>query len=462
MLGEYSPDPFQPMPRNFQSLSSYPISPSRLASSEGGLPAQSRTSLVSRALKSVDTLAFVPEERTASTFTLETYHAASDFVTPGKRRAAPPPPMPTDLPLPPTPTFARSETLFDWPHKPSTELLMGERDWVEVIGEGAVSGWGRDGRGVGILALSTVLVCFVSTSCRLCMAETDIQALYSPLLIGGVSDTTVSLYLVSLVLPPPLLALTSYLLRYRPAKPLKKGSSTQSVSTHRSLALCSESQLSIPINMSPKLTPPAEKRQSKKPQYGTLLEPKPSISNFGYDRGGRRPHTMYEAARWDAEAEARMKRTLARRSVDVWIEDGHAIEGGGIFARAAEMIKPYPALRVLDSLPEQPAVLKRLRGGVMSMLGPRTTVQNEEHAMGTVAAPEISISSPSKYDRRVSGISTAEGEVEDVDRTMASGELSAEIRTAQYGRMSKSPTFQYGHSQGSFDVDWLSSRVLPG
>lgn len=178
MLGEYSPDPFQPMPRNFQSLSSYPISPSRLASPEGGAPIQSRTSLVSRALKSVDTLAFVPEERTASTSTLEAYHSASDFVTPGKRRAPPPPPMPTHLPLPPTPTFARSETLFDWPHKDSIELLMGERDWVEVVGEGAVSEWGRDGRGVGVLALSTVSVCFVSfinreskprLSFRLCM-----------------------------------------------------------------------------------------------------------------------------------------------------------------------------------------------------------------------------------------------------------------------------------------------------
>jgi hypothetical protein len=213
--------------------------------------------------------------------------------------------------------------------------------------------------------------------------------------------------------------------------------------------------------MSPKLTPPVEKRHSKNVKYGSLLEPKPSISNFGYDRGGRRPHTMYEAARWDAEAEARLKRTLARRSGDVWIEEGHAIEGGGLFSRAAEMIKPFPALRVLDSLPEQPAVLKRLRGGVMSMLGPRPKDLSEEHGMTSVTAPEISISSPSKYDRRISGISTAEGDGEDIDKTMASAELSAEIRTALYGRMSKSPTFQYGHSQGSFDVDWLSSRLLP-
>lgn len=290
--------------------------------------------------------------------------------------------------------------------------------------------------------------------------KTKFQALYAPLLIRGMSDKTVSLYLVSLVLPSPLLAVASYLLRYRPAKPLKNGS-TQSVSTHRSLALCSESQLSLPVTMSPKLTPPVEKRHSKNTKFGTLLEPRPSISNFGYDRGGRRPHTMYEAAKWDAEAEGRLKRTLARRSGDVWIEKGHAIEGGGLLSRAAEMIKPYPALRVLDSLPEQPAALKRLRGGVMSMLAPRRNDRTESHAMANVTAPEISISSPSKYDRRISGISTADGEVEDVDRTAASAELAVEIRTALYGRMSKSPTFQYGPGHESYDLDWLSSRVLP-
>lgn len=286
-----------------------------------------------------------------------------------------------------------------------------------------------------------------------------IKALYSPLLVAGVSDTTVSLYIVSLALPPPLLAVTSYLLRYRPVKPIKKGSTT-SLSTPRSLALTSESQLSLPVTMSPKLTPPVEKRHSRNPRYGDLLEPKPSISNFGYDRGGRRPHTMYEAAKWDAAAEAKLRKTMARRSGDVWIENGHAIEGGGLFARAAEMIKPYPALRVLDSLPDQPAALKRLRGGVMSMLGPKKPSDREEnHAMANMTAPTISISSPSKYDRRASAISTAEGE--EIDRTMASGELCAEIQTAVYGRMSQSPTFYCGPDPELYHTDWLTANVLP-
>jgi hypothetical protein len=161
MMGEYSPDPFHPMPRNFQSLSSYPISPSQLATPDHHAT-RSRTTLISNALRSADTLAFVPEERTNSTFTLNTHPSASDFVTPDRRRAPPPPPMPMDMPLPPTPTFARSETLSDWPHKASTEMLMGERDWVAVSEEGTEAGWGRDGKGVGVVALLSTLVTFVS------------------------------------------------------------------------------------------------------------------------------------------------------------------------------------------------------------------------------------------------------------------------------------------------------------
>jgi len=39
---------------------------------------------------------------------------------------------------------------------------MGERDWVAVSEEGTEAGWGRDGKGVGIVALLSTLVTFVS------------------------------------------------------------------------------------------------------------------------------------------------------------------------------------------------------------------------------------------------------------------------------------------------------------
>jgi hypothetical protein len=39
---------------------------------------------------------------------------------------------------------------------------MGERDWVAVSEEGTEAGWGRDGKGVGVVALLSTLVTFVS------------------------------------------------------------------------------------------------------------------------------------------------------------------------------------------------------------------------------------------------------------------------------------------------------------
>jgi hypothetical protein len=39
---------------------------------------------------------------------------------------------------------------------------MGERDWVAVSEEGTEAGWGRDGKGVGIVALLSTIVTFVS------------------------------------------------------------------------------------------------------------------------------------------------------------------------------------------------------------------------------------------------------------------------------------------------------------
>jgi hypothetical protein len=79
--------------------------------------------------------------------------------------------MPVDMPLPPTPTFGRSESLFDWPvggeGKESMEMLMGEREWVEVQGgvEG-IQSWGKGGTGVGVVGVAGVLICYVSLRAR--------------------------------------------------------------------------------------------------------------------------------------------------------------------------------------------------------------------------------------------------------------------------------------------------------
>ena len=276
------------------------------------------------------------------------------------------------------------------------------------------------------------------------------------------------MYLLSLLLPAPMLALASFQLRYRvPSTSLSKKGSAQSTSTHRSLALMSESQLSLPISVSPKLTPPVAQRSSTGPaQLSKLLDPKPSISNFGYNRRHTvdAPVSVYEIA-----AEEAKRRTLARRSGDVWIEAGHAIEGGGLLARATEMLKPVPAMRVLSDASRGPGVFTRLRGGVVSMLPIRSSgygehsVHDPEYGGAQDSPIRISITSPSEFERRRSQAASSTSDEPEVDSILP----SAEIQTAIQARVSASPTYCYirpdngpGPS-GGYGVDWLTAGILP-
>ncbi|WVF70442.1 hypothetical protein IAT40_005232 [Kwoniella sp. CBS 6097] len=521
ILADYSPDPFHPLPRAFESLTSYPISPSGL---------ESRVSLATRsaALRSGETLACVPvqkvNDRGSSTWTLQTYHSPQNghagtsvgapemdsFKTPDHRitrarkalstdrRAPPPPPMPVDMPLPPTPTLARSSTLFDLngdSAKGSMELLMGgpDKDWVEVAWEeDALEDWGRSGKGVGVPAVAGTLVCY---------------ALALPLLLAQTpTSTATTMYLISLLLPAPILVLTSYLLRYRPVLTTTSGrskkGSTKSVLTtaHRSLALRSESQLSLPLSISPKLTPPAPKRAStlnfSSPTLGKMIEPKPSLTTFlGSTRGHERRHTVYGGlSLMDLEAEEAMRKTLARRSGDVWISSGHAIEGGGFISRATEMLKPVPAMRVLDDQPRmrEHGTMRALRGGIVSMLVKRTSrlfdsdtqgIQ-EQYDMGQFEDAEAGVASPAKSGIAISIIGPSPDKRASRARSQSissmgdgnvEGEASwqneaAHITVAKRGRMSNGPTFifgkggqedgQRGEAEG-YELDWMTAGVLP-
>ncbi|OCF34032.1 hypothetical protein I316_04378 [Kwoniella heveanensis BCC8398] len=509
VLADYSPDPFRPMPRAFESLTSYPISPSGL---------ESKISLATRsaALRSGETLACVPVQkvnyRGSSTWTLQTYHSPSHgqtgtnahdkdpFKTPDlratrarkalstDRRAPPPPPMPVDMPLPPTPTLARSSTLFDLngdSAKGSMELLMGgpEKDWVEVEWEeDALEDWGRGGRGVGVLAVVGTFVCF---------------ALSLPLLLSAsITSMGATLYLISLLLPSPILALTSYLLRYRPVLTTSFGRSKKGSTTHRSLALRSESQLSLPLSISPKLTPPAPKRAStlnfSSPTLTKMIEPKPSLTTFlGSTKSPERRHTVYGGLTIkDMEAEEAMRKTLARRSGDVWISSGHAIEGGGLLSRATEMLKPVPAMRVLDNQPRvrETGALRALRGGIVSMLANRTSrlfeseirgVQ-EQYDMGQFEDAEAVTASPARSGIAISIIAPSPDKRVSRARSQSissigDGEVSwqtesAHITVAKRGRMSNGPTFIFGkgghddgqiHGVEGYDLDWMTAGVLP-
>lgn len=170
---------------------------------------------------------------------------------------------------------------------------------------------------------------------------------------------------------------------------------------------------------------------------------------------------------------------MNRRSGDVWIEMGHAVESGNRLSRTAEMLKRLPALQVMERPPPSGGALKRLRGGVVSMLHPRLGGMPENRQLDMIRSEQndripdssiaISITSPSKFDRRrASGVSevTHEGETEEGMTTLP----SAEIQVATKGRMSSSPIFFCGRpgsaavvrGDDGYELDWLTAGVLPG
>ena len=259
---------------------------------------------------------------------------------------------------------------------------------------------------------------------------------------------------MSLILPIPLLYLVSYLLRYRAAKPPKsRDGSTESTPTDRTLALMNESQLSLPVTISPKLTPAEKRVNASQPQVKQSIEPKPSISNFGFAKPQyeHRRHTVYGSTEMlNLADEEVMRRTLARRSGDVWIESGHAVEGGGLLSRATEMLKPIPAMRVLEANRNQDDILTRLRGGVVSMLLKRISYDNFRYPRtdeGVSKSPiRINITTPSKAERRSSQALSIGSEEQSPEPPLA------EISIARMGRMSASPSFFYAESHSDDDT----------
>lgn len=224
------------------------------------------------------------------------------------------------------------------------------------------------------------------------------------------------------------------------------------------------------------------------------------------DHSPQRRHTVYgNFTMRDLEAEEVLRKTLSRKSGDIWIQNGHAVEGGGFISRTAEMFKTVPPMRILVN---QPAVVggkkdtvNNFRGGVVSMIakrasgffeGRRLSIQPPaEAAEKTIGQYEkacidgaSSTCSPSNFPRSLSAInfnterpiSHASGHQSisstDEDSTTLP---AAQIYCATRGRMSNGPTLIFGRrlsnqrlkktasvgEDNGLELDWLNGDVAP-
>ena len=248
-------------------------------------------------------------------------------------------------------------------------------------------------------------------------------------------------------------------------------------------------------------------------KWNKLLNSKPSISNFGYaatkNAAQRKAQDLRrqtivgaalaaQAAKEDDEnAEEAMRRNMARRSTDLWMQAGHARPASTRFERAREMIKPTPALCMMDGqespvprrqstmLGEEGGVVKRMSSS-MALLSKRmsqafgapshtTEGQRTHYEMDRImdldaslrsrpvgeaevgarpASPiTIHITSPRHSDRRHSAMSSAQTHASDAHGSSGrsadehgggADEIMGEIQTARRGRMSAGPMLIYG------------------
>lgn len=146
------------------------------------------------------------------------------------------------------------------------------------------------------------------------------------------------------------------------------------------------------------------------------------------------------------------------------MENGHAKNRHSVLGRATEMLKPVPALCILENEPREGGdIITRLREGVVSMLPSRLSqlvgsqTQTDEWELNSPI--KINIESPSKYERRIrqSEVSVSDAGLEE--------NQEIHIRVAMMARMSGSPSFVYPprtevEGEG-YELDWLAAGVLP-
>lgn len=323
-----------------------------------------------------------------------------------------------------------------------------------------------------------------------------------PLLVLGSSDATLAAFTAGVCLPAPLLAVAACLMDTR-------SQSTPGDKQHaHHAALSFPSQASLPQSLPRPSQRTGGSNDAVLPLWharhvgatwdaANMSSPSPNTSTThwapdmtsgsayaGLANGlitglpGRtamslRRHTVHVTA-----ANAVLRDMNSVTTAELWLRSGQAREGGR-FARAAEMLKPVPALCVLGgstaparthkSADRSAGILARLRGGVVSMLPPRR---------GAAPAPPVSVP---VLDTEIpvivtTGVSpkSSPHKSEKSHRRGGSGctESDAEIHVATHARRSPSPSFIFTNGNGSgsglpdpnakeqLRLDWISGGML--
>jgi hypothetical protein len=286
------------------------------------------------------------------------------------------------------------------------------------------------------------------------------------------AKTAVTLYLVAIIAPTPLLFSLVLLSRHIPSEafPLNGNSEERRYDEKRNSLQSVRSGLARIADMSSRSIIPDSVVNRRTPASWSAAFPK--LSKVGYKRSSPVP-TKQGARDVDLEHAGSGDVQMNRLSRDVWLEQGHARRSSGKIDRFISMMAPHPQLQMMSpprcaSAPPvdpdaTPRPIKRMSSQIptgkpidMSPLSFRETLSYDCYPSHELKPPPtIEVDTPKKHDRSFNrhSIATSPG---------AKSVKAAKVQTAVRGRMSKPPILMFGGSQGDMIITPRQSMEAAG
>jgi hypothetical protein len=282
---------------------------------------------------------------------------------------------------------------------------------------------------------------------------------------------TVCLYLVSLLLPAPML-LVGCLLVSRLSEDVLSPKADVVLGSREKIASSQEPKTGLDriAEMSSRSMQPSGTRRKMSVEAWTRAFPR--LSKVGYKNSGD-PKSAFNDGRntqrnreKDLEHGPRQDIQMHRLSSDVWLENGHARRSSGKMDRIISLMAPLPQLSVMASRTEDPNATPKAskinaRAGLgvnMSPIsfraGPAYCDLSPEEAV-PARGPTIQVETPTKFDRSAFRYSAATS-------PGAKSVKTAEVKLATRTRMSQTPVFLFGGSQGDMIMSPRPSMEAAG
>jgi hypothetical protein len=298
---------------------------------------------------------------------------------------------------------------------------------------------------------------YTRTQEQLLTCASNAQALAVPLCLESMRIAVI-LFLISLILPSPIVVTLCLLISQVPSEALQPLSRNRRNRHRNSTAETVNEEYKTGLDRIAEMSSRSILPSVARPRTSieTWVRAFPRLSKVGYKNtgpsGSQKSRATLPSSR-ENNLEAGNRRNdiqMHRLSGDIWLENGHARRTSGKMDRLIGLMAPLPQLAVVPAGseredPDATPKTSKLNARAIAPLnlspisfraGPRYEDIPAEHSS---TQPAIQVDSPSRHDRSIYRNSIA---------TSPGAKSVAEVKTATRARMSQTPVFLFGGSQG--------------